>query len=166
MKNMLIIVLTAVVSLPVFANTKWKIQKLNSVGYLKNAVIFQSRDLKFVKSKNLYKGKIISQWGLHVFEVSSAFYNCDSKKLNVRYCRFIDYEPIATYEKCQITGSKAVCQKQIKAKGGSSQESDSHYRSDDLVDSVKDDMHRDKTDEWDEYPPRDPDNVDNVVIGF
>ncbi len=150
----------------VSSEVKWKIEKVSSVGYLKNQVIFQSRDLKYVKSLDLFKGKMIAQWGVHVFEVGVAYYKCQPQKTaRINICKFVNYEPKSTFEKCHVLGTKATCQKQLKSRD-SGNESNGDFRSDDLVDSIKDQMHREVPDENEEYPDRDPENVDSVVIGF
>lgn len=148
------------------SSASWKLQKIKTVGPLKNEVIFQSRDLRYVKSLQLYKAKVIAQWGVHVFEVGVGFYDCNSVRSGVRYCKLKNYEPKATYERCQVVAAKAYCEKRLKSFASAPSDTDSDYRSTDLVDSLKDEMHRDVPDENAEYPDRDPENVDRVMIGF
>ena len=86
-----------------------KLQKVRELGVMKNKVIFQSRDVKFVKKSMIVRGKIVAQWGMHLFEVGNAFYACNQKK----YCSLADYERLAMYESCKVSKNKVTCSKKI-----------------------------------------------------
>lgn len=88
-----------------------KLQKVRELGVMRNKVIFQSRDVKFVKKSMIVRGKIVAQWGVNVFEVGNAFYACNQKK----YCTLADYERLAMYESCKVLKHKVTCSKKISA---------------------------------------------------
>ena len=86
-----------------------KIIKVKELGPMKNKVIFQSSDVKAVKNSNVVRGKIVAQWGLHVFEVATGFYTCNTNNV----CRLSDYERVATFESCIVKNKKVSCSKKI-----------------------------------------------------
>jgi hypothetical protein len=97
-----LIVLLAVASTQA---TELKIQKVKTIGDFNHKVLFQSTDVKFVKKSNIVTGKIVAQWGVHVYEVADAFYICSSKKV----CKLSSYDTVAMYESCKVKNKKAVC---------------------------------------------------------
>lgn len=141
-----------------------KLQKLKTINSLGHPVVFQSQDLHYSKSTGAVYGKVISQWGLQVFEVGVVSYKC-KESTDTLSCKAVGYQRRAMFEKCVVRGDKAVCSNKII---GSETESSVQpdFKADDLVDSVKDQMHRDQKDENDEFPARDSDNVDSVEVLF
>ena len=131
--------------------TEYKIQKVKTLGPMKHKVIFQSANLKKLKNTNVLKGKLVAQWGLHVYEVVSGFYSCNRNNS----CKLTDYERLATYEKCTVKSeTKIECRKRIGSTGHTGNTADVVVL-DDGPDSVKDDMHRDRyNDNYSEFPVR------------
>lgn len=134
---------------------EFKVKKVKTLGDMKHSVIFQSKDLKKVKGTNLLKGKLVAQWGLHVYEVVTGFYAC-SKDLS---CKLTTYERIATFEKCTVVSkTKVECRKRISG--------DSTVITNDVVvaedpDSVYDDVTRNLDEEGD-FPVRTVDEFDGI----
>jgi hypothetical protein len=130
--------------------TEYKIQKVKTLGPMKHKVIFQSANLKKLKGTNILKGKLVAQWGIHVYEVVSGFYSCNRNNL----CKLTDYERVATFEKCIVKSEvKIECRKRIGV--SSPGNSSDVVVVDDGPDSIKDDMHRDRyNDEYSEFPVR------------
>lgn len=130
----------------------YRIQKVKVLGTMKNKVIFQSADLKKIRGQNLLKGKLVAQWGVHVFEVVNGLYSCNKSN----YCKLVDYERVATFEKCIVKNkTKVECRKKIVGDSYSGNSNGDVIIADD-PDSVKDDMHRDRysNDEYSEFPVR------------
>lgn len=123
---------------------------------MKNKVIFQSTDLKKVKNTNVLKGKLVSQWGLHVYEVVTGFYACN----RTNNCKLTDYERVATFEKCEVKAKKVSCRKRI---GG-----DSHAaNSEEIIihgspDSVYDEYDHSRRDQESDFPVRVEGEFDDV----
>lgn len=82
-----------------------KIQKVKTIGDFNHKVLFQSSDVKLVKKSNIVTGKIVAQWGVHVYEVAEAFYTCSAKNV----CKLSSYSTIGMYESCKVKAKKAVC---------------------------------------------------------
>lgn len=95
-----------------------KIQKVKTIGDFGHKVVFQSTDVKLVKKSNIVTGKIVAQWGLHVYEVADAYYTCSAKNL----CKLSSYSTVGMYESCSVKNKKAVCFNKIS---GPSELSDS-----------------------------------------
>ncbi len=95
-----------------------KIQKVKTIGEFGHKVVFQSTDVKLVKKSNMLSGKIVAQWGLHVYEVANAYYTCSAKNV----CKLASYETVGMYESCTVKNKKAVCTNKIS---GPSELSDS-----------------------------------------
>ena len=154
-KNGLVIAAVLLVSLSSFA-AEFKVQKVKTLGAMKHKVIFQSRDLKPVKGTNILKGKIVAQWGLHVYEVVTGLYACN-KNLS---CKLTDFERIATYQSCKVVESaKVECRKRIA--GDSTTISNDGVVISDDPDRIYDDMTRDLEVEGD-FPVRSKDEFDGI----
>ena len=82
-----------------------KIQKVKTIGVFNHKVLFQSADVKLVKKSNIVTGKIVAQWGVHVYEVADAFYSCSAKNV----CKLSSYTTVGMFESCQVKTKKAVC---------------------------------------------------------
>lgn len=142
--------LFSIISMQSFA-AEYTVQKVKFLGPMKNKVIFQSSDLKKVKGKNVLKGKLVAQWGLHVFEVVNGFYTCNQKNV----CKLSDYERVATFESCTVKNkTKVECRKKIGS--GTSSSDTSGVIIYDSPDSVNDEFYRQRryNDEYSEFPVR------------
>lgn len=93
--------------------------KVKELGPMKNKVVFQSKSVKKVKGTNIVTGKLIAQWGVHVFEVVNGYYTCNTKNV----CKLTDYERVATYESCTIKKQTAKCSKKLSGDDSSIEES-------------------------------------------
>lgn len=121
--------------------------KVTEIGVMKNKIIFQSKSVKKVKGTNLVKGKLVAQWGLHVFEVVNGFYSCNKKNL----CKLTDYERVATYESCVVKNQKVKCSKKIAGnESPSTDESDVILSPDGMDDGSHRDTPREPIDELDD----------------
>ncbi len=130
---------------------EYRVQKVRTIGGLKNKVIFQSTDLRKVRGKNLLKGKLVAQWGTHVFEVLNAYYACDRRN----FCKLDSSTRVATFEKCEVKSPLRVeCRKRLidRGQGGSSPE---------II--IHDDP--DSTDEWQRDPRNDEEDFPARVDG-
>ncbi len=127
---------------------QYRVQKVRTIGGLKNKVIFQSTDLRKVRGKNLLKGKLVAQWGSRVFEVLNAYYACDRRN----FCQLESSVRVATFERCQVKSPMRVeCRNRLidRSTGGGSPEIIIH----DDPDSTSD-WHRDPRNDEDEFPAR------------
>lgn len=109
MKRFLPVILVAGLIFSANASENLTLVKVKELGIMKNKVVFQSNKVKRIKGSNVVKGKLIAQWGIHVFEVVQGLYVCNSKNI----CRLNDYERIATFESCTIKKQTAKCNKKI-----------------------------------------------------
>jgi hypothetical protein len=135
----------------------YSIQKVRTIGPMKHKVIFQSADLRKIKKTNVIKGKLVAQWGLHVFEVVNGFYSCNKERL----CKLTDYERVATFEKCTVKNKTRVeCRKRLD--GGASGSTTEIIFQDD-PDSVRDDFSRSRYDDREtEFPARVRDEFEDI----
>lgn len=158
MKHILICLGLTLMSLNLFA-AEVRVQKVKTLGALKHKVIFQSTDLKKIRGSNLLKGKIVTQWGVHVYEVTNGFYACN-KDL---YCKLTDFERLATFEKCTVTKNKKVqCRKRIGGHNynGSSDTEISYENPDEVYDEYNRD--RGHYDQVSEFPARVSGEFDDI----
>lgn len=109
MKRFLPAILIAGMMFTANASEEITLIKVKELGLMKNKVVFQSKKVKKIKGTNVVKGKLIAQWGLHVFEVVQGSYTCNTKNI----CRLSDYERVATFESCVIKNQTAKCSKKI-----------------------------------------------------
>lgn len=156
MKKTMFVALISLLSLNSFA-AEYRVQKVKTLGVMKHEVIFQSKDLKKVRGTNVLKGKIVAQWGLHVFEVANGFYACNKNN----FCKLTDFETIATFEKCTVKKSKVECRKRLSGEA-------STVRGDVLVqedvDSARDEFSPSyrSEDDLNEFPVRVKDEFDGI----
>ncbi len=157
MYKMFLITLTLVLILPHQSfGAEYRVQKVRTIGGLKNRVIFQSTDLRKLRGKNLLKGKIVAQWGTHVFEVLNAYYACDRRN----FCKLDSSFRVATFEKCEVKGSSRVeCRKRLidRGQGGNSPDIIIH----DDPDSTSE-WQRDPRNDEDEFPARVDGEYDDI----
>lgn len=99
-----------------------KFQKVTKVGVMQHKVIYTSPKYKVKKSGVHYKAyvKMIAQWGLHVFEVGSAEYDCSASGT----CKFNQWISLSFYELCQVKNKQARCAGKI---GGGDNNSVANY---------------------------------------
>ncbi|WPU63226.1 hypothetical protein [Peredibacter starrii] len=132
-----------------------RVQRVRTLGPMNHKVIFQSQTLKPVKNTNYLAGKLVVQWGVHVYEVVKGFYTC-----NRNYsCRLVDYKRVASYEKCIVKNGNVSCRKRIDGGGYSSGSSYDDRGVSENPDAVEDefgrrDSHRDSYDNYSEFPAR------------
>ena len=133
MKGILSVILVSLVMISTaFAGEKLTLTKVKTLGVMKNEVIFQSKNVKKVKGTNVVKGKLVVQWGLHVYEVVTGFYTCNTKNI----CRLTDYERVATFEKCVVKNQSVKCTKKIAGdEASSTRDSDIVISPDGLLES-------------------------------
>lgn len=93
--------------------------KVRELGPMKHRVIYQSNDISIVKKSNVVKGKLVAQWGVHVFEVVNGLYACNSKKV----CTLSTYERVATFESCITKENKVKCRNRLTGDSSSSNNS-------------------------------------------
>lgn len=161
MKKIISIILISMFAFSAFS-AEYRVQKVKVLGPMKHKVIFQSSDLKKVRGTNALKGKLVAQWGLHVFEVVTGFYTCNR---NSR-CKLTDYERVATFEKCEVKSRKKVeCRNRLG--GGSYTGSNSDVIVYDDPDSVRDDYYGNRNggyDDYSEFPVRVDGEFDDVTF--
>ncbi|MFP5386214.1 MAG: hypothetical protein ACLGHN_09055 [Bacteriovoracia bacterium] len=161
MKKTLSVILLSLFALSAFS-AEYRVQKVKVLGPMKHKVIFQSTDLKKVRGSNVLKGKLVAQWGLHVFEVVTGFYTCNQRNS----CKLTDYERVATFEKCIVKSKKRVeCRKRLGGNSYSGSNAGDVIVYDD-PDSVRDDYNgnRDSYDNYSEFPVRVDGEFDDVTF--
>lgn len=87
------------------------------VGVFQHPVIYVSTEVRVQKvSRKVSKvlQRLVVQWGLHVFEVGDAVYECTT----VADCEFVDFLRRATYELCEVKDHKVSCSKKISGDNG------------------------------------------------
>lgn len=150
MKHLFLGLCLSFISLNLFA-AEVRVQKVKTLGPMKHKVIFQSTDLKKIRGSQLLKGKLVAQWGLHVFEVATGYYACN-KNL---YCKLTDYDRVDTFEKCVVKKNKKVaCRGRLG--GGNTQGTSNDEIRYENPDEVYDEYNRDRHhyDEVNEFPAR------------
>jgi hypothetical protein len=156
--NVLLALLVMSASVSALAEN-FRVQRVKTLGPMKHKVIFQGKDLRKVKGTNLLKGKIVARWGVHVYEVASAFYTCNTKN----YCRFSAYERVATFEKCEVVNkNKVQCRYRIAGDTYSSDDSRdviSYENPDEVYDEYG--RPRDHHLDYPEFPVRVPGEFDD-----
>lgn len=157
MTKFIAVVLLALFSLTSFA-AEYRIQKVKTLGPMKHKVIFQSADLKKLKKTNVLKGKLVVQWGLHVYEVVSGLYACNRNN----FCKLTDYQRVMTYEKCTVKSKlKVECRKKLS--GDSSGGSREEIVVQDGPDSVNDGAVRERFDNtYNDFPVRISGEFDDI----
>lgn len=148
----------SLLSMGAFAS-ELRVQKVKTIGDLKHKVIFQSKDLKRVKGTNVITGKIVARWGVHVYEVATAYYECNKNLV----CKFFDYETAATYEKCEVKSAvKVECRSRLAGEtySGNSGEIISYENPDEVYDEYG--GRRSSYDEYTEFPVRIPGEFDYI----
>ncbi len=108
MKTILLSVFAVIFSVSSFANSNLKLKKVSTLGPMNLKVIYQSPVLTKTKSKEIYTGKLVVRWGVHVYEVVKATYACKKNE-----CVLADYTRLATYESCKVKNDKVACSKKI-----------------------------------------------------
>lgn len=142
--KMAALVFSALMMIHASAAEQLTLVKVTEIGVMKNKVIFQSKSVKKVKGTNLVKGKLVAQWGLHVFEVVNGFYSCNKKNI----CKLTDYERVATFESCVVKNQKVKCSKKIAGEDGpSNDERDVILSPDGMDDGSHRDNQRESIDE-------------------
>lgn len=163
MKKTVFGILISLMALSAFS-AEYRVKKVQTLGPLKHKVIFQSTDLKKIKNSNVLKGKLVTQWGVHVYEIVNGLYSCDKKNV----CTLTDYERVATFEKCVVRSPKRVdCKKRIGGSnytGGDSRDIFINESPDTVYDEY--DNGRRGYDHYSEYPERDNDSWEfgNIVL--
>ncbi|EQC48216.1 hypothetical protein M899_2801 [Bacteriovorax sp. BSW11_IV] len=93
----------------------FKFETVTKVGPLKNQVFFESTDYKFL-DENADSLKVerfmISKWGVHVYQVGKAIYNCNITTLE---CSFSEFVRERGYELCTIEEGAPKCVKPLSA---------------------------------------------------
>lgn len=136
-----------------------RVQKVKTIGDLKHKVIFQSRDLKRIKGTNVITGKLVARWGVHVYEVATAYYECNKNLV----CKFFDYETVATYQKCEVkSAAKVECRNRLAGEtySGNSGEIISYENPDEVYNEYG--GRRSNYDEYSEFPVRVPGEFDYI----
>lgn len=124
------------------------------VGSFQHPVIYASTEVRVQKvSRSLSKvlQRLVVQWGLHVFEVGDAVYECTT----VADCEYVDFIRRATYESCKVKDDKVTCSKKLSGDDGPSGDSaDPTVR-----DTFNVEPERPRSSQNDEFPERtyDPD---------
>jgi hypothetical protein len=81
-------------------------------------VLFQSPDLVYVASKELFKTRVILRWGTQVHEVGDAYFTCRPTRQspNVQSCKFAEFVRRGFFETCQPAKNprKFSCRKRLK----------------------------------------------------
>jgi len=86
------------------------VPKIKHVGVNRAPVIFQSLALQERRSNEagvrLFSGRVIAQWGIHVFESGTAFYACPVRS---KTCRVVHYRRDDMFDRCVVRADRAVC---------------------------------------------------------
>lgn len=147
--------LVLVISLSSFGS-EYRVQRVKTLGPMKNKVIFQSTQLKKVKNSNVLKGKLVLQWGLHVYEVVTGLYACNKNNI----CKLTDFERVTTFEKCEVKRNQVKCRKKIS--GDTSTSSSTEIIIYENPDDVSDEYDRARRDEDADFPARVDGEFDDI----
>lgn len=139
----------------------YRIGRVETLGTMKDKVIFQSRDLKAIEGSKKLVGQLVLRWGTHRFQIVDGFYTCSPEN----FCTIKDYKHVAMFEKCVVVKKNKVdCVKPVSGRYSSNDSSDIRVYED--VDSVSDEFGN-NGDTWyesPEYPARDNGEFDGIVI--
>lgn len=83
-----------------------------------NKVIFQSKQVREVRSLGMFKTRVVARWGVHVYQVVDAYFKCSTLR-----CRFDSYKTRDFYQSCELKNTQMRCQKRISPDGGSAPDS-------------------------------------------
>ncbi len=89
-----------------------KLKKLNS-----HKVIFQSKNVREVKSLGLFKTRVVASWGVHVYEVADAYFKCSTSR-----CSFDSAKSRDFFERCALKQGLMKCEKRLTPDTGSAPE--------------------------------------------
>lgn len=153
--KLIIALILSLLALNAFS-AEYRVQKVKHLGIMKNKVIFQGQDLQKIKRTNVLKGKLVVQWGLHVFEVVNGLYACNKNNS----CKLTDFERVATFKSCVVKSkTKVECRKKISGDSSPSQE----ITVQDDPDRVSDEFANERyNDEYSEFPVRVKDEFDGI----
>lgn len=107
-----IFVLVLFITLNAHARELPKLKKLTG-----HKVIFQSKDVREVKSRGLFKTRVVAQWGVHVFEVADAYFKCSSTR-----CSFDSAKSRDFFERCSLKAGQMKCEKRLTPDTGTTPE--------------------------------------------
>jgi hypothetical protein len=130
---------------------EYRVQRVRTIGGLRNPVIFQSTDLRKVRGTNLLAGTLVARWGTNVFEVARAFYACDRRNR----CNFERYERLGMFDRCTVKGPR-----RIECRGRRIDRSGDAGAPEIIIHD-----HPDSTDEWHRDPRNDEDEFPTRVDG-
>ena len=143
--TLLTVLLSTFTSLSSFA-ADYRIRRVETLGTMKDKVIFQSRDLKAIRGSKSLVGQLVLRWGTHRFQIVDGFYTCSPKN----FCTIADYKHVAMFEKCVVVKKNKVdCAKPVSGRYSSNESSDIRVYED--VDSVRDEFGS-NGDTWYESP--------------
>lgn len=108
----LTILFALLIALSAHARELPKLKKLNG-----HKVIFQSKDVREVKSRGLFKTRLVAQWGVHVFQVADAYFKCSST-----LCSFDSSKSRDFFERCALKEGQMKCEKRLTPDSGASPE--------------------------------------------
>lgn len=122
-------------------------------------IVFQSQKVKYVKSYNLYKTRIVTKLGTELFQVSDAYFKCSPSR-----CRLSQTITRGYFRSCKAKKDSFECRGKLEEDSGEVTE-----RTPDYWDSVGEDGEPNRrVDPWDgsEYPERSDDSweTDGVVL--
>ena len=158
--TLLAVLLFTFTSLSSFA-ADYRIRRVETLGTMKDKVIFQSHDLKSIRDSKSLVGQLVLRWGTHRFQIVDGFYTCSPKN----FCTITDYKHVAMFEKCVVVKKNKVdCAKPVSGRYSSNESSDIRVYED--VDSVRDEFGN-NGDTWYEspdFPVHVSDEFDGIVL--
>jgi hypothetical protein len=99
-------------SFSAYAQELPKLKKLNG-----HKVIFQSKNVREVKSRGLFKTRVVASWGVHVFEVADAYFKCSTSR-----CSYDSAKSRHFFEYCALKQGQMRCAKRLTPETGSAPE--------------------------------------------
>lgn len=150
MSKLLLALVLVLSSVLVYGQSLPKVKTLNG-----KKIVFQSQRVKFVKSYNLYKTRIVTKLGTELFQVSDAYFRCSSNR-----CRLKQTITRGYFKSCKSVNNSFECRGRLEEDSREVTTVDSP----DYWDSVGEDGEPNRrVDPWDgsEFPERSDDSWDN-----
>jgi hypothetical protein len=73
-------------------------------------VVFQSQDIKEVRSRGLFKTRVVTRWGVHVYESMDAYFKCSTHRCRLAETRTRDF-----FSSCgHASNGKFRCERRIR----------------------------------------------------
>jgi hypothetical protein len=101
--------------------SQYNLPKIRATFPFNSPVVFQSQKVRIYKNtgnRAWVAGKLITRWGVRVFQVGRQNYECQRSSSDTYNCVPLNFIVLRSYEKCRVKGQKAACSGKIGSSSG------------------------------------------------